>query len=193
MSSFDSDDDYVSFELDETDDSDVDDDYEDEDLEDASEEEIDLTVAAYREDGAVVVTALPNQTANDLDDLIKQLLRLPGDAGAIGFVSLVDDVFVAVRVRGRNVQVVLSDAFAAEEWPLARDVLDYLNLDLDSFDDDDDITPVGDLEIFADLGLSDMDMELLIDNLDDSSEMVLSIADRIGMGRQVRAVVDAEF
>lgn len=193
MGSFDSDDDYVSFDLDETDDSDVDDDYDDEDLEDASEEDIDLTIAAYREDGAVVVTALPNKTANDLEDLISQLLRLPGDAGAIGFVSLVDDVFIAVRVRGRKVQVVLSDAFAAEEWPLARDVLDYLNLDLDSFDDDDDIAPAGDLEIFADLGVSEMDLELLIDNLDDSSDMVVQVADRIGMGRQVRAVVDTEF
>ncbi|NLT31208.1 MAG: tRNA adenosine deaminase-associated protein [Propionibacterium sp.] len=192
MSSFEPDDEYVSFDLDDDND---DDDFDDlDDLEDASDDDIDFCVAVYREEGEVVAAALPNETANDLDELIAQLLRLPGEAGSIGFVSLVDDVFIAVRVRGRKVQVLLSDGLAGEDWPLARDVLDYLGVDLDDDDlDDDEVEPVGDLEIFADLGLGDFDVEALIDALDDSSEQVFTIVDRIGFGPQVRRVVEAEF
>ena len=108
MSDFD-DEEYESFELDgagkprdsgaapaEADD-DLDD---DDDLEDAAEDEIDFVLAAYREDGQPYVQALAKDLANDFDELIIQLRRLPGDAGALGFVSLVEEVFVLVRVRG---------------------------------------------------------------------------------------------
>ena len=108
------------------DDSDDDDD----DPEDAAEDEIDFVLAAYREDGQPYVQSLAKDLANDLDELIVQLRRLPGDAGAIGFVSLVEEVIVIVRVRGQHVQVLLSDETAAAEWPIARDVADYLGEDI---------------------------------------------------------------
>ena len=60
---------------------DVDDD--DDEPEDATEEEIDFVLAAYREDGQPLVQELAKDLANDLDELIVQLRRLPGDAGAI--------------------------------------------------------------------------------------------------------------
>ena len=50
---------------------------------------------------------------------------------------------VAVRVRGRHVQVLLNDAAAALDWPIARDVVDLLGEELP--DPDDDAEPVGDL------------------------------------------------
>ena len=84
------------------------DDEDDDELEDAAEDEIDFVIAAYREDGQPLVQALDKDLANDLEELIVQLRRLPGDAGALGFVSLVEEVFVLVRVRGQHVQVLLS-------------------------------------------------------------------------------------
>ena len=45
-------------------------------------------------------------------------------------VSIAGEFFVLVRVRGRNVQVLLSDAVAANDWPIARDVADFLNEDI---------------------------------------------------------------
>ena len=63
--------------------------------------------------GSRYVQELAKDLANDLDELIVQLRRLPGDAGAIGFVSLVEEVFVIARVRGQHVQVLLSDGTAA--------------------------------------------------------------------------------
>ena len=173
---------------DDADDDDSDDDDDDE-PEDALADEIDFVIAAYRDDGQLSVSALNDDLANDLEELIVQLRRLPGDAGAIGFVSLVEEVLVAVRVRGRHVQVVLNDATAALDWPIARDVLDLLGEELP--DSDDEAEPVGDLSMFADLGLSDFDLGTIIDDLDLASDQALmQIADKINIGPQFRKVAE---
>lgn len=175
--------------LDDDDDDDEDDD-EDDDLEDAADDEIDFVLAAYREDGQSLVQALSDDLANDLEDLIVQLRRLPGDAGAIGYVSLVEEVFVIVRVRGRHVQVLLSDGGAALDWPVARDVADLLDAEIP--DPDDDAEPMGDLGLLSDLGLSEFDLGAIIDNLDLSSvQMLTEIADKLKIGPQFRRVAEA--
>jgi len=168
-----------------------DEDLEEVDLEDAADDEIDFVLAAYREDGQPYVQSLGKDLANDLDELIVQLRRLPGDAGALGFVSLVEEVFVIARVRGQHVQMLLSDAAAASDWPIARDVVDYLGEEpLD--DEEEEGEPIGDLGIVADLGLSDFDMGAILDNLDLSSiEMLIEIADKIKLNPQFRKAAEA--
>lgn len=174
-------------ELDDPDEGDLDD---DDEPEDAQADEIDFVVAAYREDGQLNVVGLAADLANDLEELITQLRRLPGDAGAIGFVSLVEEVLVIVRVRGRHVQVLLNDTAAALDWPIARDVLDLLGEELP--DPDDDAESIGDLGIFADLGLSEFDLGAIVDDLDLASDQALmDIADRIKIGPQFRKVAEA--
>jgi putative tRNA adenosine deaminase-associated protein len=210
MSEFD-DEEYESFELDgagrsadsadkpaETedesdDDLEDDDDFDEVDLEDAADDEIDFVLAAYREDGQPYVQSLSKDLANDLEELIVQLRRLPGDAGALGFVSLVEEVFVITRVRGQHVQVLLSDAAAASDWPIARDVVDYLGEEpLDEDEDEEEGEPIGDLGIVADLGLSDFDMGAVIDNLDLSSvDMLIEIADKIKLNPDFRKAAEA--
>lgn len=205
------DDDYESFDLDkaaapalsrdlaEADDSDEDDDdfEDDDDLDDAEDEEIDFVIAGYREDGQAVVSGLGKDLANDLDELIVQLRRLPGDAGVIGFVSLVEEVAIIVRVRGQFVQVFLSDGAAAADWPIARDIADYLGVDVpdgEDDDDDDDSEPMGDLRILADLGLSELDLSALCDDLDLSSDQLLAdVADKIKIGTEFRRVAETAF
>ena len=167
----------------------LDDDEEDE-LEDATDEEIDFVIAAYREDGQLYVQSLASDLANDLEELIVQLRRLPGDAGALGFVSLVEEVFVLVRVRGQHVQVLLSDGRATEDWPIAHDVADLLG---DEGDDEDE-EPLGDLGIVADLGLGEFDMGAILDNLDLSSDqMLIEIAEKINLNPQFRKTAEAAF
>ncbi len=169
---------------------DVDEDDDDDEPEDATDDEIDFVLAAYREDGQPFVQELAKDLANDLDELIVQLRRLPGDAGAIGFVSLVEEVFVITRVRGQHVQVLLSDGTAAAEWPIARDVADYLGEDI--LEEEDEPEPMGDLGILADLGLSDFDLGAILDDLDmGSDEMLLAIADKIKLNPQFRKVAEA--
>ena len=166
----------------------------DDDLEDAAEDEIDYVLAAYREDGALHVQGLDNDLANDLDALIEQLRRLPGDAGALGFVSLVEEVFVIVRVRGQHVQVLLSDSAAAADGPIARDVVDYLGEDVNEEPDDEEGDPVGDLDMLADLGLSEFELGTITDNLDLSSDQMLgAIADRININPDFSQATEAAF
>ena len=172
------------------DDSDEDDDEDDDDLEDAADDEIDFVLAVYREEGQVLVQAMDNDLANDLEELIAQLRRLPGDAGALGFVSLVEEVFVLVRVRGQHVQVLLNDGAAAADWPIAHDVADFLDEDIP--DPDEDSEPMGDLGIVADLGMSDFDMAALIEDLDlGSDQMLVEIADKLKLNPQFRRVAEA--
>jgi putative tRNA adenosine deaminase-associated protein len=166
----------------------------DDDLEDAAEDEIDYVLAAYREDGQLRVQALELELANDLDALIEQLRRLPGDAGSIGFVSLVEEVFVVVRVRGQHVQALLSDSAAASDWPIAHDVLDFLGEDVDEPDDDEDGELVGDLDMLADLGLSEFELGTIVDNLDLSSDQMLAaIAERININPEFAQATEAAF
>ena len=210
MSDFD-DDEYESFDLDgsgqasvpapvspppaavlDPDDDDDDDDDDEDDIEDAADDEIDFVLAAYREDGQLVVPTMDTDLANDLEELIVQLRRLPGDAGAIGFVSLVEEVFVIVRVRGPHVQVLLNDAGAAGDWPIAHDVADLLGEDIP--DPDDESEPMGDLGILSDLGLSEFDLGALIDDLDLSSDQVLiEIAGKINLNPQFQRAAEAAF
>lgn len=152
------------------------DDDDDDFIDDATPEEVDLVVAAYREDGDPVVVPMADELANDLDELITQLRRLPGDSGAIGAVSIDGEFFVVVRVRGRNVQVLLSDAMSANDWPIAHDVADFLGVDAPEDEDDWDTDWMGDIDIFSDLGIGEIDMEAIVDEAGENSS-----EDAVGM------------
>lgn len=165
----DPDDGIVPDDYDELDDEDEDDEYDD--YEDATEEDIDFVVALYREDGVGVATELAPRLANDLDELVEQLRRLPGDAGALGVVSIAGQFFVLCRVRGRTVQVLLSDSIAANDWPIARDVVDYLGIEVPDPEDDSEV--LGDFEMLADQGVSEFDMEQIAGDPDEDSDQLV--------------------
>ncbi|MCA0297316.1 MAG: tRNA adenosine deaminase-associated protein [Actinobacteria bacterium] len=149
--------------------------------EDATEDDIDLIVALYREDGQPVALALDYDLANDLEALVTQLRRMPGDGGAVALASIASEVFVIVRVRGKHVQAFCSDGVAAADWPLARDVLDLLGVEVP--EDDEESAPVGDLGILADVGLHDFELEAMAEDYDeDSATLVERIANRIKFG-----------
>ncbi|MDR1833177.1 MAG: tRNA adenosine deaminase-associated protein [Propionibacteriaceae bacterium] len=174
--------------IDELDDPEFLDDPDDEYPEDATEDDIDIVCALYREDGQPLAVELEVEYANDLDALIKQLRRIPGEAGALGMISIDSSVFVLVRVRGKKVQVYLSDILAAYDWPIARDIADYLNEELP--DEDDDSEPIGDAEILSDVGVSDFDLEnFTADFEEDTLAVVRKIAKRIGYGSQFKKLV----
>jgi len=185
------DDDELDGELDDDDLDEDDDDLEDDDdddYDDATEDEIDFVVALYREDGEPQAADLPLALANDLDALTAQMRRLPGDAGAYAFVSISGEFFVVVRVRGKVVQVLLNDSAASSDWPIARDVVDFLGLDVP--DDEDDSEIVGDLNILADAGVSEFDMEAIAGEYDeDSGDLVRQLVDLMKFRAQFDAAV----
>ena len=87
--------------------------------------------------------------------------------------------------------MLISDAAAAADWPIAEDVLEELDVPLPDEDEDDaDIAPAGDLGIFADLGMRPMDMSMLCDDPDlYPDEMLGSIAAKLGFGPALEGVL----
>lgn len=151
----------------------------------------DFAVVVYREDDRWTADALPPGVGSDLDNLVEATRRQAGEGGAIGLVSVEDDFFVAIRVRGRDVSLLLSDVTAAGESPLAGEVLEALDLPMPGRDDER-VQPAGDLTIFSDLGLQPMELGALCDDLDLYPDQMLdSIASRLGFAEPFRRALES--
>lgn len=141
----------------------------------------DFAVVVYREDDAWEVEQLPIALTEDLEGLVHALRQQPSLGGAIGLVAVGDDFFVALRVFGEEVIVFLSDVTASVDWVLARQIVEYLELDIPDDEELDQVLPAGDMSIFADLGLDEMELGALSGDLDlYPDEMLASIAKRLG-------------
>lgn len=159
----------------------------------ASQESDTVAVVVYREDGVWQSGVLPERVGGDLDGLIQVLRQQPAENGAIGLVNVADEFFVALRVRGDEVRMVLSDVTAAVSWDLARQVVDRLGIETPADDDLDDVWPAGDVGIFADLGLDEMELGALLSDLDAyADEMLVSVADRLGFADVYDRALEAQ-
>jgi putative tRNA adenosine deaminase-associated protein len=151
----------------------------------------DFSVVVYREDDAWETEVLPAAFTEHLDSFIHALRQQPSIGGTIGLAAVGDDFFVAIRLLGSQVSVFLSDLTAAVEWPLARQVLDYLGIPVPDDQDLDQVLPVGDLSIFADLGVDEMELGALAGDLDlFPDEVLASIARRLGFGPALERALD---
>jgi hypothetical protein len=120
-----------------------------------SESGSDVAVVVYREDATWEVDLLPPPLTEDLAGLIQV-----------------------------QASVFLSDLTAAVDWPLARQVLAHLGLVIPDDEDLDQVLPAGDLSIFADLGLDEMDLGMIAGNLDLFPDEALAvIARKLGFGQ----------
>lgn len=149
----------------------------------ASEETegVDFALVAYREENVWRLQEIGEEKLHDLDSFATELRRWPGDFGSLGLVSVDEDFFVLVRVAGQSTRVLLSDITAATEWPIARSVVETLELPMP--EDDDDQLPAGDLGIVADLGLPAMDLGAMLDDYELYPDEVLGdIAHKLGFG-----------
>lgn len=155
-------------------------------------EALDFAVAVWREEGAWQADALPARTTDSLDTLVAALRAQPGDSGVLGFVSIAEDFFLAVRILGEESRFLLSDVTAAHDWPLAREAVDRMGLPMPEGDELDDVRPAGDLRIFDDLGVGPDELDLLCGDLDlYPDEMLASVATRIGFGEQFDATLES--
>ncbi|GAB3957798.1 tRNA adenosine deaminase-associated protein [Actinoallomurus acanthiterrae] len=143
----------------------------------------DFAVVVYRETDAWEVEQLPIALTEDLEGLIHALRQQPSIGGTIGLVAVGDDFFVALRMLADEVLVFLSDVTASVDWVLARQIVEYLELDIPDDEELDQVLPAGDMSIFADLGLDEMELGALSGDLDlYPDEMLASIAKRLGFG-----------
>jgi putative tRNA adenosine deaminase-associated protein len=152
----------------------------------------DFAVVCYREEGRWELGLLPERATSSLEHLIAVLRQQPGEVGTIGLVDIADDFFVAARVSGDDVKLLLSDVTAADEWPLAREVVEWLGIPEPTDDELDDVVPAGDLSLFADLGLPEIELGLMLSDIDAyADEMLFSIARKLGFGDDLERLVNA--
>jgi putative tRNA adenosine deaminase-associated protein len=148
-----------------------------------------FAVLAYLDAGRWHVEVLPDRVTADLDALIAAVRQQPEEGTALALVDVADEFFVAARVRQGQVQLLLSDVTAALDWDRAAQVLEHLDLDPPD-DDDAEVEPAGDLDIFDDLGLDALELEALLSDLDAyADEMLSSLAQRLGFAPAYEQVV----
>ena len=149
-------------------------------------------VLVFRQDGEWQFGVLPESVTDDLDVIIAAVLQQPGENGAFALVDVADEFFVVVRVQMGRVRLLLSDVTAAVSWELAAQVLEHLDIDLPGEGDLDDVWPVGDLGVFDDLGLDEMEMGAMLSDLDAyADEMLSALARRLGFSEPFERVVEA--
>jgi putative tRNA adenosine deaminase-associated protein len=149
-----------------------------------------FALIVLRIDGEWQVSPLPEALMDDLDGLVEALRHQSPHLLPLVLVDVDDEFFVALRLdREGEPRVLLSDVTAAMDYDLAADVLDLLGEDTP--DDVEEVWPAGDLELFGDLGLSDLELGAILDDLDlYADEMLLAIARRLGFGEALTAAVD---
>ena len=149
-------------------------------------------VLAYREEGRWQVSLLPDALGDDLEALVAAVGQQPGDGGAFALVDVADEFFVVVRVHQQTVRLLLSDVTAAAEWDLAEQVVDRLGVPVPEGRELDDVWPVGDLSVFADLGLDEMELGAILADTDAyADEMLATLTRRLGFAEPYERVVDA--
>ena len=142
---------------------------------------VDFAVVVFREEGRWQVGSLPHRAAETLEGMVAAVRQQPTEGPRFAVSSYGDDFFLAIRPEGDEIRLMLSDATAADEWPIAAEVLEALDEPVP--DEDDEVEPAGDLDIFGDLGMDAMELSALCSDLElYPDEMLSDIAGRLGFG-----------
>ena len=149
-------------------------------------------VLVFRQAGEWQLGVLPGAVTEDLDALIAAVRQQPGENGAFALVDVADEFFVVARVQMGRVRLLLSDVTAAVAWDLAAQVLEHLDVAVPGDDELEEVWPAGDLGIFDDLGMDEMEMGAIVADLDAyADEMLSALARRLGFSEPFERVVDA--
>jgi len=83
----------------------------------------------------------------------------------------------------------ISDVTYASDYDIAADLLDVLDLPFP--EEDDEPQPGGDIDLFKDLGLNEMEIEALCHDVDlFPDEQLDAIATRLGFGEELAEYLD---
>lgn len=142
-----------------------------------------FAVTAFRDGELWQVEALPPAMLGDLGVLLQALRSQPPEGGPFVIATVDDEFFLIARQDGPRISLLLSDMTASVEYPLAAQVLARLGEDPPEDDELDEVWPVGDLDLFADLNLPEDEMEQILEDVDAyPDEMLDTIVARIGLG-----------
>ncbi len=141
-----------------------------------------FAVAGFRDAGQWRCEPLPPAVLGDLSVLLSALRSQVPEGGPFVIASVDDEFFLVARLAGPRIVLLLSDLTAAVEYPLAAQALERLGEDPPEDDELDEVWPVGDLDVFADLGLPEDEMERILDDIDAyPDEMLEAIVSRIDL------------
>jgi len=141
-----------------------------------------FAVAAFRDAGQWRAEPLPPSVLGDLGVLLGALRAQSPEGGPFVIACVDDEFFLIARLDGARVSLLLSDLTASVEYPLAEQAMARLGEDPPEDDELDEVWPVGDLDLFTDLGLGEDEMEQILDDVDAyPDEMLEAIADHIGL------------
>jgi putative tRNA adenosine deaminase-associated protein len=153
-----------------------------------------FAVVAFQDGAQWRVEPLPPAVLADLSVLLSALRSQPPEGGPFVIACVEDEFFVIARQEGRKIALLLSDLTAAVEFPLAEQSIARLGEDPPADDELDEVWPVGDLELFSDLGVPEEEMEDILDDLDAlPEEMLETIVDRLGLAEQYAAATEAAW
>ena len=153
-----------------------------------------FAVAAFRDGPQWRVEALPPTVLDDLGVLLSALRSQPPEGGPFVVACVEEEFFVVARQDGRRISLLLSDITAAVEFALAEQAMARLGEDPPADDELDEMWPVGDLELFADLGLPEDEMEDILDDLDAlPEEMLDTIAERLEIADEFARATEAAW
>ncbi|MBF4547346.1 tRNA adenosine deaminase-associated protein [Corynebacterium afermentans subsp. lipophilum] len=130
---------------------------------------------------------------SDLSTSVTAVRNLRAEGPAFALLNVEEDYLVIVRPGPSQTRVLISDATMAVDDDFAADILDEAGAEIPDIDPDEldnvDAWADGDFDILADLGLSEEQMSILLDDDADPADLALAIADELSFGDELDDVV----
>ena len=158
-----------------------------EEVESADDGGSDFGVIAWHEDGRWELSELAD--CRDLTRIIDQLKSQRTNGCAVALIAIDEEFFIAARSLGTHLQMMISDVTYAADYDIAADLLDVLDLPFP--EEDDEPQPGGDIDLFKDLGMNEMEIEAISHDVDlFPDEQIDAIATRLGFGEELAEYLD---
>lgn len=129
----------------------------------------------------------------DLATSVTAVRNLRSEGAAFALLNVEEDYLVIVRPGPSQTRVLITDATMAVDDDFAADILDEAGVEVPDIDpdelDDVDTWADGDFAILADLGLSEEQLSMLLDDDADPADLAQAIADELGFGDELDDVV----
>jgi len=149
-----------------------------------------FAIAVVREDGRWLCSALKIDALDELDSVTSALTKIRSTGALFALIEVDDEFFIIARPSPGGASLLLSDSVASLDYDIAEDVLDQLGAEHPG-ENDHSVWPTGDLDILADFGLSGLELELIIGEIDlYPDEQLQMIAERCGFADEFAAVID---
>lgn len=147
-----------------------------------------FAVTVTRADSSWEVRAFKDAFKN-IDTSVKAVRSLRSESAAFALLCVEDEYFVIVRPTPSGVKLMLSDASMAAVDDFAAAILEELDIEIPDIDEDEfentEGWPEGDLDILADLGVSEQVLCVIADETEWwASEQLQRLAEELGFEQE---------